>query len=195
MSSNAVNSSTCGLGCGLFVIKNGIFYLRGIMINSTDRAGSFYDFFRANLQVKTWINYNEELSTSSTPAAKINQPVKHNYCLYADQCIHVGEDMDSYFQCFRLSFRTDGDLYIVRSRLPSIVVWNTGTRGKGGVKACMLRNGDFVMLDWNNGTVWSSGSVVENEQQVVRTCMFDNGFLAILADDKTIYLNEHGYKC
>ena len=155
----------------------------------------FFDFSKAKVSVKNFINFSGEISTSSTEAAKIHQPVKHYSCLFADQCINLGEDMISYSQCFRLSFRTDGDLVVVRSRLPSFIVWNTGTRGKGGVKACMLRNGDFVMLNWNNVTVWSSGSAVEKAQQVVRACIIDNGYLSVLADDKPIYTNEHGYKC
>lgn len=164
------------------------------MVGNTNGT-SFFDFFKAKHPVKYLINFSGEIPTSSTEAARIHQPVKHHMCLYAEQCIHLGEDMASFGQCFRLSFRTDGDLVVVRSRLPSFIVWNTGTRGKGGIKACMLRSGDFVMLNWNNGTVWSSGSAVENEQQVVRTCIFDNGFMTVLADDKPIYTNEHGYKC
>ena len=182
----------CGNGCGLVSFKNGAFYLRGIISIVNEELISR----KITLHYKTAVKgLKVSFSNYSTPASTLYQPIIDHYCLYAEQCIYAGQDMLSARRCFRLTFRRDGDLGIVPSQTPNFMFWHTKTRFKKGVKACMLRNGNFVMFDKNNGTVWSSNTQNGNTGKIVRTCIQDDGQLTIHADDKPIFVSAKVFKC
>lgn len=112
-----------------------------------------------------------------------------------NECIYVGEDMVSPNKCFRLIFCKNGDLVIVRSKVPSVMIWNSKTRFKRGVKACMHQNGHFVMFNEKNLTVWSSEMLHNNKGKILRTCIEDQGQLAVRVDDNANFGTPAVFEC
>lgn len=58
--------------------------------------------------------------------------------VYKGQCIFRSDTVYSERRCFRLVVQSDGNMVIYRMT-DSRAVWATGTKGKGGYKACMQR--------------------------------------------------------
>lgn len=75
-----------------------------------------------------------------------------------------------------------------------MITWYTKTRNKEVVKACMRRNGNFVILNKYNGTVWSSHTQEGNAGNV-RTCIQDDGQLVVAADDKALFASGGPFQC
>lgn len=174
---------------------NGTFYLRGILSIFNEQLISRKIHPSTEL-IKNALNFSKVTKLPYvTPASTLYQPIINHSCLFADECINAGEDMLSASKCFRLTFRKDGDLVIVRSKVPNVMVWATNTRFKGGIKACMLRNGNFVMFNKNNLTVWNTHSKGKNEGKIVRTCVHDDGKISVQANDIPIFVIEASFEC
>ena len=192
---NPEKSSICGNGCGIVSIKNGTFYLRGILSIVNEQLIS-----RKTRTIDDQIQRAIKNSTApgltySTRASKFYGQLKNSSCLFVDECIYAGEDMLSPNKCFRLIFRENGDLVIVRSKVPSALIWNTKTRSKDGTRACMLRNGHFVMFNKKNWTVWSSDINENIKGKILRTCIEDKGQLVTRVDDKVNFVTQAIYEC
>lgn len=75
--------------------------------------------------------------------------------ILAGTCLGLVEYRMSLNRKFRIIFQTDGNLVIYGTGKDLFLPWNSGTDGKGADKACMQFDGNFVISNSNNETIWS----------------------------------------
>jgi hypothetical protein len=98
---------------------------------------------------------------------KISEPISsfnfgkidQNNCI--KKCIYANETIIASWGCNRMTMHQNGSLKIYRNRKPFILYWSSNTDGKGAEKACMLENGNFVILNEKNETIWETGTFDE----------------------------------
>ncbi|KAG5668694.1 hypothetical protein PVAND_016623 [Polypedilum vanderplanki] len=106
-------------------------------------------------------------TTTTTTTAK---PVTDT--LYVNQCLYQGDYLVSPRKCFKLTFQTDGNLVITRNN--GSIFWDASTHNKGGTRACMQADGNFVIYAVNT-VLWSTNTagkpanrmVIQNDGQMV----------------------------
>lgn len=143
-------------GNGLFVIKDNLFYLRGIVSSSLVYNGVCetykYAVFTDVLKYKDWIeNPSEEISVKSSitslPLGYCSLTVSNNFSspnfasnyIREGQCLLAGQEILSSNRCFKLQLQTDGNLVIYR-RDNLGVLWNSYSERTNADRFCVHSN-------------------------------------------------------
>lgn len=195
-------------GTGFFMLHNGTFYLRGVLSfwsrfrfqqrreGGEIQALPFHKFYCTPDDILVFNNISSHMSwidevlkhnsDKDSKTIEVKQPkiekVKEKLkpCCFRDDCLLPGESWISQFACYRIIFHHDGLLRAYRNQKPYIDhFYELG--GKGAVKACMLKSGNFAIFNDKNETIWSSATH-SNRSLVTEVCLVDYG--------KTIIVQE-----
>lgn len=147
-------STFCQKGCGLFMVQNNQFYLRGILTLRTESHLIFHDVLKFNnfIQEITNITKRPELIIPAIKKYNSNQVLRRFHFLVTDECLNAGEDMVSLQKNFALSFRKDGILMLIDLR-SSTIIWQSGSTKKNASKLCLREFGDLLLIDNKNQTI------------------------------------------
>lgn len=181
INSTKLSVEFCSVGCGLFIIQNNQYHLIGISNQSTD-----FLLINKQKEVINWMVMYSKNPASQHPVVIYNstQKLRKHHHLLGGECMKTGEDIISVGKCFALSFRSDGNLLIIQVST-SIVVWHSNTRGKFGKLLCLNRNGDILMKNAKNQTVWRRDSGFSITKNII------NGVMA--ADATFLSQNDQTY--
>lgn len=76
-----------------------------------------------------------------------------------------------------LVFQGDGNLVVYSNTNTIMAIWNTATDNKGAVKACMERNGRFVIRDVADRALWFSDWYVNDTSNAFAVMQDDANFV------------------
>lgn len=185
---NNSNYIKCGVGCALFLVFEGTPQLTGIL---SAKTSEYLIFQEVNGNTESIIHVKNQRNTpnaSDFPTIVWNstQKLKPHYCLFSEECINIGEVLISRAKHVDLSFLKNGDLQISFVS-NSFVFWSSETKNLGGEKACLKRNGEFIMMDDKNQTIFSVKPIFNaTENSEVFGCIFDIGAFVAFENDKEI---------
>jgi hypothetical protein len=96
------------------------------------------------------------------------------------QVLFPGQSLISWLYYYHLDMQWDGNLVVYGGGIDGYdVIWASGTDGRGGY-AVVQPDGNFVIYDWNDYPVWSTGTWGMGASTLV---MQDDGNLVIYRDD------------
>lgn len=102
-------------------------------------------------------------TTTLAPTTTTLAPIIKNFCfdtLKSGTCLTALQAIYSCNYCFQFIFQADGNPVVYTNAKPNKVIWNTNPsiNGRGGVKACMQSDGNFVISKADGSVVWSTNT-------------------------------------
>lgn len=171
------------------VFKEYRFFLRGLLIETNESCLIFHDL----RTIKDYLlggpgPYNEfQFDNFPKPNETFEEKIKKNFCLFPNECLNPGEALLSPRNLHTLSFLSNGDLEVI-SITCNFINFSSKTMRKFASKFCLKQNGELVVLNTRNESVWSSETlVVKDKKDLLRACMQDSGVFEIEVNDKIIY--------
>lgn len=105
---------------------------------------------------KIWTKINQNQTNGNQPICPILSKNSCSSTLASGQCIDSSAELCSDSKRAKMNLMDSGILNIYTVTCPSFQMWSNEV--KGGVKACMLDDGNFVIYNSNNEVIWSTNT-------------------------------------
>lgn len=104
-----------------------------------------------------------------------------------NKCLNPRQKRESKNGCFTAIYQEDGNFVIYKK--PGIAIWSTGTWTPGNCagRACMQKNGDFVIFDCRDSVRFRTNTVSSVSEDAVMRIMND-GNLKIFAENTNYFV-------